>query len=83
MAQTPSDRFKQYLRFSAVGLELGFSVVLGLMVGQWLDRKLGTEPWLMLVGLCFGMAAGFRSVYRMLRELNDKDSGPPDQEQRP
>jgi ATP synthase protein I len=72
MAQSPA-RFKQYLRFSAVGLELGFSVLLGLIVGQWLDRRFGTEPWLLLLFLGFGMVAGFRSVYRLLRELNARN----------
>jgi len=69
MAQ-PGNRFAKYLRFSTVGLELGISVLLGLFVGQWLDRRLGTEPWLLLLFLGFGMVAGFRSVFRLLRDLN-------------
>lgn len=83
MAQTPSSRFKQYLRFSAVGLELGFSVILGLLVGQWLDSKFGTSPWLMLLFLIFGLVAGFRSVYRLLRESTADHSEPPDSQERP
>ncbi|HKI97188.1 MAG TPA: AtpZ/AtpI family protein [bacterium] len=76
MAPSP-DRFKQYLRFSAVGLELGFSVLLGLIVGQWLDRRFGTEPWLLLLFLGFGMVAGFRSIYRLLREINERNKEEP------
>lgn len=76
MAQ-PS-KLSRYLRFSSIGLELGGSVILGLVIGQWLDGKmpqwtdgrLHTSPWLTLLFLGFGMAAGFRSVFRLLKDLN-------------
>ncbi|HEX9843177.1 MAG TPA: AtpZ/AtpI family protein [bacterium] len=79
MAPSP-NRIKQYLRFSAVGLELGLSVIVGLVVGQWLDSRLGTEPWLLLLFLVFGMIAGFRSVFRLLRDLNARNGSPPPDE---
>jgi ATP synthase protein I len=55
------------LSASSVGLELGISVLLGLLFGLWLDHQLGTEPWLMLLWLCIGFAAGFRGVLRAVR----------------
>lgn len=68
MARSRS-KWNRYLRFSTVGLELGLSVIIGLVVGQFLDGYFGTEPWLLLLFLLFGMGAGFRSVYRALRNL--------------
>ena len=52
------------LSASSVGLELGIAVVVGLLFGMWLDRELGTTPWLMLVFLVLGLVAGFRNVLR-------------------
>jgi len=52
------------LSASSVGLELGIAVVIGLLFGMWLDRELGTQPWLMLVFLVLGLVAGFRNVLR-------------------
>ncbi len=69
MAVMP-NRMRKYLRLSTVGLELGLSVLIGLFIGQYLDEWLGTEPWLLLLFLIFGMAAGFRSIFRLLRDLN-------------
>ena len=66
----PHNKYRRYLRFSTVGLELGFAVIIGLVVGQYLDKWLGTEPWLLLLFLIFGMAAGFRSVFRLLKDMN-------------
>ncbi len=59
------------LSASSVGLELGVSVLLGLLGGMWLDSKAGTEPWLMLLGLVLGLIAGFRGVLRAV-ERSDK-----------
>ena len=62
----PPERIRKYMRLSTVGLEMGFSVLIGLFVGQYLDEQFGTEPWLLLLFLLFGAAAGFRSLYRLL-----------------
>jgi F0F1-type ATP synthase assembly protein I len=53
--------------YGTVGLELALSVLVGYLGGQWLDSKLGTSPWLTLAGFGFGVAAGFRSLFRALR----------------
>ena len=59
-----------YLSHSSVGLELGISVVIGVLFGYWLDRKLGTEPWMMLLFLGFGLVAGMRGVLRAVRRAD-------------
>ena len=45
-------------------LSLGFSVPMAIVIGGgsgWLlDRWLGTEPWLFLVFLAFGIVAGLQ-----------------------
>jgi ATP synthase protein I len=60
---------------SSIGLVLVVATVIGLVGGYYADRLLGTTPWLLLVGLVFGIAAGFvnlfRSVNRADRELDD------------
>jgi ATP synthase protein I len=49
---------------SGVGLTLVISTVLGLAGGYYLDGWLGTKPWLTLVGLLLGIAAGFVNLFR-------------------
>jgi ATP synthase protein I len=63
-------RFYNALSASSVGLELGLSVVISLLFGMWLDGKLGTTPWLMLLWLVIGLAAGFRGVLRAVRRAD-------------
>jgi F0F1-type ATP synthase assembly protein I len=52
--------------FAGVGLQFAASIILCLFAGQWLDRKLGTAPWFLIVGVFFGAGAGFHSLYRKL-----------------
>lgn len=43
---------------------------IGLAAGYYLDQWLETRPWLTLVFLCIGIAAGFRNIYILTsREL--------------
>ncbi|MEO8703521.1 MAG: AtpZ/AtpI family protein [Kofleriaceae bacterium] len=58
------------LSASSVGLELGISVLVAMLGGIWLDNRLGTTPWLMLLCLGFGFAAGFRGVLRAVKRAD-------------
>lgn len=55
--------------YGTVGLELAISVLFGLFVGQWLDRKLGAH-WITLVGFALGLAAGVRTLWRAVKQAN-------------
>ena len=49
--------------FSSLGLQVALSIFIGLAVGIWLDRSVfQTTPWLTLVFLMLGIAAGFRNI---------------------
>ena len=52
--------------FLGVGFQFAGSIVLFLFIGQWLDDRLGTEPWLLILGVFLGASAGFYSLYRRL-----------------
>ena len=52
-------------------LSLFAAVVAGLIVGWLLDRWLGTRPWLLVVGLVLGAAAGFYEFIRAASRLSE------------
>ena len=52
-----------------IGTELVVGVALGGFVGWQLDRWLGTRPWLLLLFLLIGTAAGFLNVIRAARRM--------------
>jgi len=49
---------------------MGVAIGIGWGLGYWLDGKYDTGPWLMLVGLLFGVGAGFNGLIRTTRQVN-------------
>jgi ATP synthase protein I len=60
-------------QFAGVGLQFALSILVFLFAGQWLDRKLGTAPWFLLVGVFVGGAGSFYSMYRKLMAAQARD----------
>jgi F0F1-type ATP synthase assembly protein I len=60
----------QGARMSAVGLEMGVSVLLGYGAGWWVDTKLDSAPWGGIVGITLGFAAGVRSLWRLAQQID-------------
>ena len=52
------------LAYVGLGFEIVVPIVLGLLLGFWLDRRWGTGPWLLLTGILLGIAAGFYNFFR-------------------
>jgi ATP synthase protein I len=57
-------------QLSTIGLSFVFALVIGFAAGYWLDRTLGTQPWLSFMGFFLGLAAGVLNVYRVLKLSN-------------
>ena len=64
--------YKRGMRYSAVGLEMGFSVAIGVAIGYCVDRYFYTRPWLTLIFLILGVVAGFRGLFSLMKGV-DKD----------
>ena len=70
---TPRKEGGHGAEYAGLGLQFAVSVLLFLYAGQWLDRKLGTEPWLMILGVFTGAGASFYSMYRKLMAMQERD----------
>ena len=64
---------------ASIGMTMVAATVIGLGAGYYGDRWLGTTPWLTLVGLLFGIAAGFVNLFRSAkaaeRQLKKESDG--------
>ncbi|HSE92594.1 MAG TPA: AtpZ/AtpI family protein [Methylomirabilota bacterium] len=62
---------------ASIGMAMVLATVIGLGAGYYADRWLGTSPWLTLIGLGLGIAAGFVTLFRSVkaaeRNLDDDD----------
>jgi len=48
--------------YSSLGFSVSLSIFIGLGIGVYLDKRFDTSPWLTLVFLGFGIAAGYRNI---------------------
>ena len=53
----------------SIAAQLVAGVLVGGAIGYYLDRWLGSAPWLMVLFLMFGFAAGLMNVIRTAREM--------------
>lgn len=52
--------------YVGLGFEIVVPIVLGLLLGLWLDGRWGTRPWLAVVGILLGIGAGFYNFFRVV-----------------
>ncbi len=65
---TPMDNAARMGAGLSAGITLAASVVVGLLIGQWIDHRFNhsTIPWGTLVMTLAGIAAGFLNLFRIL-----------------
>ena len=70
----PDEDKEEINRKSGLAYAAAFSlfacVIAGLVLGWLLDRWLGTRPWLLVLGLILGAAAGFYEFIRASSKLS-------------
>ena len=54
----------------AIGIEFVGAVLVGALIGFFLDRWLGTSPWLMILFLLLGFGAGLRRAMTTSRQFD-------------
>jgi len=47
------------------------SILSGILLGYFLDRWLGTEPWILLIGFGLGAYSGFLRLWHLSKSSDD------------
>jgi len=71
----PSGALELLSTAGTIGLQLVVSTFIGLAMGYFLDKWLGTSPWLLVIFLLIGIAAGFRDVFLEAKRIQSKSEG--------
>ena len=68
----PEDKafYKKLYSVSTAGIYMVVTTMIGYFIGRKLDQWFGTDPWLMLLFLLFGVAAGFKNLIQIARQEN-------------
>ncbi len=68
--EAASSRTRSIGQALRLATEMASALFVGVVMGWGLDKLLGTRPWLMLLFLVLGMAAGTLNAYRTAKRLS-------------
>jgi F0F1-type ATP synthase assembly protein I len=68
----PSGKGPSPMRYAGLGVQLAVSLVVFVLIGQWADKKLGTNGILTMIAAFLGFGG---TMYSLIRSLNRKDDG--------
>ena len=72
MPRKDDNKFRQELlrslsMVSQIGLTVTACVLMGVLLGRFLDNHFGTSPWLLLVFTLLGVTAAFKSLFEFAK----------------
>ncbi len=76
---SPSPPGKRGPNLGAMSLLLAVPAILiaapgvGFFIGQWADKRCGTDPYLTIAGLILGFIAAGREIYRLVQKAQAID----------
>jgi F0F1-type ATP synthase assembly protein I len=62
-------------RFLALGFEFAGAVVGGMVVGSWVDGRLGTSPLFLVVLMVFALTGAVYRLLWVLRRMKEENGG--------
>jgi ATP synthase protein I len=65
--------YRKLADLTSLGMMLPASIAVGLFFGYWLDKWLGTKPWLLMIMTLLGVASGLISLVRGVNKYKDSD----------
>jgi F0F1-type ATP synthase assembly protein I len=70
------EETRKYIRLlavvSTIGLSMVLALVIGILIGYFLDKWLKTGPVFFLIFMILGIVAGFRNIYVIMKRT-EKD----------
>jgi ATP synthase protein I len=73
MSKRPKSAIARAGSASKIASALVLPILVGFFLGNYLDEKLGSAPWLTLLLLMLGVIAGFGWLYRISNSDEDDE----------
>lgn len=64
---------KLIFNYLSLGLEFSFSVIIGLLLGDYIDKKLNTWPYMTFFLTICGFGAGIKAILRTAKEIEKNE----------
>lgn len=70
----PKRTMKEVGPYLGLGIELAVTLLVFIFIGQYLDKRWDTDPWLFLACAALGFIIAFYNFFKTISRLNDRDS---------
>ena len=60
--------------FAGIGIQFALVILVFTFAGIWLDRRLGTSPWLLILFVFLGAGGSFYSIYLKAMAAQRRDA---------
>jgi len=67
---------------STMGLHIVSAIIVGLVIGWYLDDYFGTKPWLIMIFFLLGVVAGFKMVFEDFHKIQRRQQQQQEQQHR-
>ena len=67
----PYESYRQIGIVTVIPMIMAVGPLFGYFVGTWLDKKLGTEPYLLIVMIILGFIASGKETYRLIKQAQE------------
>lgn len=68
-----NETLRALANFSQIGITMAATVIIGVLIGKYLDGVFGTSPWLLLIFSLLGAGAAIRNLFdTFTKEKDDK-----------
>jgi ATP synthase protein I len=64
--------FRSFTLFGSFGFMMAASILVGYLLGSYIDNKLGTGPWGLLVCLLLSVIGAFAEFFKTVREFTKR-----------
>ncbi len=64
--------YRQLGILGTIPILIAVGPLVGFFIGRWLDSKLGTEPYLLILFLIFGFVASGKEVYKLIKRAEEE-----------
>jgi ATP synthase protein I len=76
LSKKSDDKYSMYRQLgilTTIPIILAVGPILGYFIGNFLDKKLHTDPYLMIVFIIFGFVAAGRGVYNLVKRASEEN----------
>ncbi len=73
MQKEPKKLWRDLAILSGLGIEVGFAVGIGAVIGYYLDQHFHTQPWLLLLFTGFGIGAAIKAILREVKRIQTQE----------